>query len=197
LSEGQRYFQGKAEVQYSLDKLCRKLEEASIPYAIVGGMALYLHGFRRFTDDVDVLVTRPGLERIYEVLEGRGYLRPFENSKNLRDTEHGVRIEFLITGEFPGDGKPKPVAFPDPQQKHVVLDGQKVITLPALIDLKLASGLTNAARVKDISDVQELIKVLKLPLETASELNPFVRDEFIRLWDAVRNDPMSESENLR
>jgi hypothetical protein len=197
LSEGQRYFQGKAEVQYSLDKLCRKLEEASIPYAIVGGMALYLHGFRRFTDDVDVLVTRPGLERIYEVLEGRGYLRPVEKSKNLRDTEHGVRIEFLITGEFPGDGKPKPVAFPDPQQKHVVLDGQKVITLPALIDLKLASGLTNAARVKDISDVQELIKVLMLPLETASELNPFVRDEFIRLWDAVRNDPMSESENLR
>jgi hypothetical protein len=197
LSEGQRYFQGKAEVQYSLDKLCRKLEEASIPYAIVGGMALYLHGFRRFTDDVDVLVTRPSLERIYEVLEGRGYLRPFEKSKNLRDTEHGVRIEFLITGEFPGDGKPKPVAFPDPQQKHVVLDGQKVIALPALIDLKLASGLTNAARMKDISDVQELIKVLKLPLETASELNPFVRDEFIRLWDAVRNDPMSESENLR
>jgi hypothetical protein len=195
LSEGQRYFQGKAEVQFSLDKLCRKLEEEAIPYAIVGGMALFLHGFQRFTDDVDILVTRPNLERIHEALEGRGYLRPFERSKNLRDTEHGVRIEFLITGEYPGDGRPKPVSFPDPQEKHVMLDGQRVITLAGLIELKLASGITNAARLKDLADVQELIKTLSLPLETVNELNPFVQSEFVRLWNAIHNDPMNESDS--
>ena len=73
------------------------------------------HGFRRFTEDVDILVTRDGLKAIHAHLEGLGYVPPFTGSKNLRDTEHGVRIEFLIAGEFPGDGKPKPVAFPGPR----------------------------------------------------------------------------------
>ena len=79
-------------------------------------MALFRHGFRRFTEDVDILVTREGLKTIHEQLEGLGYVPPFTGSKNLRDTESGVRIEFLIAGEFPGDGKPKPVAFPDPAE---------------------------------------------------------------------------------
>ena len=80
------------------------------------GWRLQAHGFRRLTDDVDILVTREGLKTIHEQLEGLGYVPPFTGSKNLRDTEYGVRIEFLIAGEFPGDGKPKPVAFPDPER---------------------------------------------------------------------------------
>ena len=63
--------------------------------------------------DVDILVTREGLSVIHAKLDGLGYVPPFSGSKNLRDAEHGVRIEFLIAGEFPGDGKPKPVAFPN------------------------------------------------------------------------------------
>ena len=54
-------------------------------------MALFMHGFRRFTEDIDILVTREALERIHEELEGRGYLPPFTGSKNLRDAELGVR----------------------------------------------------------------------------------------------------------
>jgi hypothetical protein len=68
----------------------------------------------RFTEYVDILVGRDDLKRIHEKLEGRGYVPPFPGSKNLRDAQTGVRIEFLVTGAFPGDGKPKPVAFPEP-----------------------------------------------------------------------------------
>ena len=64
-------------------------------------------------------------------------MRPFSTSKNLRDTLNGVKIEFLITGEFPGDGKPKPVAFPSPQDVFEIRDGIKVLQLPRLIELKL------------------------------------------------------------
>src|SRR5207237_164275 len=88
--------------------------ELGIPYAVAGGMALFLHGYRRFTEDIDILVTRAGLQEVHDRLEGRGYVPLFAGSKNLRDAEHGVRIEFLVAGEYPGDGKPKPVAFPDP-----------------------------------------------------------------------------------
>ena len=62
--------------------------------------------FERFTHDVDILVTRDGLNAIHAKLEGLGYVPPFSGSKNLRDAEHGVRIEFLIAGEFPGTASP-------------------------------------------------------------------------------------------
>ena len=86
-------------------------------------MALFGHGLRRFTEDVDLLVTHESLKEIHQQPEGLGYLPPFRGSKNLRDTETGVKIEFLVTGDYPGDGKPKPVAFPDPAGFTLEKDG--------------------------------------------------------------------------
>ena len=116
--------------------------------------------------------TREGLQRIHESMEGLGYLPPFAGSKHLRDAESGVRIEFLVAGDYPGDGKPKPVAFPDPAAVGVERDGVRYLSLPKLIELKLASGLTNPLRLKDIADVQELIRLLKLPADIAGQLDP-------------------------
>src|SRR4051794_12476907 len=141
LSEGSRHFEGKSAVQDALRKIARRLEEMGIPYAVAGGMALFQHGFRRFTEDVDILVTSASLKQIHAKLEGLGYVPLFTRSKNLRDTELGVRIEFLIAGQYPGDGKPKPVAFPDPASVSVEIDGVKYLSLPVLMELKLASGM--------------------------------------------------------
>lgn len=183
LNEGSRFFEEKSAVQDSLRRIARRLADLGIPYAVAGGMALFQHGFRRFTEDVDLLVTPEGLKEIHDRLEGLGYVPPFAGSKQLRDVETGVRIEFLVTGAYPGDGKPKPVAFPDPAEVGVDLDGITYLSLPSLVELKLASGMTGGAgRLKDLADVVELIKVLDLPLEFADRLNPYVRDRFTELW---------------
>jgi hypothetical protein len=60
----------------------------------------------------------------------------------MRDTEHDVKIDVLITGDYPGDGRLKPISFPDPS---VAVRGEGVMLLPIehLLELKLASGLTN------------------------------------------------------
>jgi hypothetical protein len=163
-----------------------------IPYAVAGGLALFAHGFRRFTEDVDLLVTAEGLARIHKELEGLGYVPPFKGSKQLRDTDSKVRIEFLVSGQFPGDGKPKPVAFPDPSAVALEKDGIKYLRLPTLIELKLASGMTNAARLKDLADVLELIKLLGLSRDSAEELAPFVRQKYLELWDAVQQAPKTD-----
>src|SRR4051812_17344046 len=110
--EGSMHFERDSLVHKTLRRITKRLDELHVPYAVVGGMALFEHGYRRYTDDVDLLVTRAGLDEIHRQLEGLGYLPPFGGSKHLRDTETGVKIEFLVTGEYPGDGKPKPVAFP-------------------------------------------------------------------------------------
>ena len=190
LGEGSRFFEERSEVQDTLHKVSRRLADLGVPYAVAGGMALFKHGFRRFTEDVDILVTREGLKTIHERLEGLGYIPPFTGSKNLRDTEHGVRIEFLIAGDFPGDGKPKPVAFPDPAEVGVELDGIRYLALPTLVQLKLASGMTGGvARLKDFADVVALIQTLKLPVEYADQLHPYVRDRYLELWNGLQESP--------
>jgi Uncharacterised nucleotidyltransferase len=182
LSEGSRHFEENSAVFKALHNVTSRLKSLGIPYAVVGGMALFRHGLRRFTEDVDLLVTKQDLEAIHEKLEGLGYLPAFPNSKHLRDTQLGVMIEFLTTGDYPGDGKPKPVSFPDPKHVSFEADGISYIKLPKLVELKLASGMTNPGRLKDLSDVLEVIKALTLPIEFASQLDPFVQDKFKELW---------------
>jgi hypothetical protein len=178
MSEGSLFFEDRGKVQESLSRVTRRLNELGIPYAVAGGMALYRHGFRRFTEDVDILVTRDGLKRIHEALDGRGFVRPFEKSKNLRDADTGVKIEFLLTGDYPGDGKPKEVAFPDPADVAVESGEIKILGLPSLINLKLASGLSGADRKKDLVDVEELVKVLGLDESFATNLPSSVQSAY-------------------
>ncbi|MDQ2732666.1 MAG: nucleotidyltransferase family protein [Armatimonadota bacterium] len=186
LSEGSRHFEGDSAVFNALHNIAQRLEELSIPYAVIGGMALFHHGFRRFTEDVDILVTKDNLKIIHERLEGLGYLPPFANSKHLRDTTFGVKIEFLTTGEYPGDGKRKPVSFPDPKTVSFDADGVRYINLEKLVELKLASGMTNAGRLRDLSDVMQLIKALDLAIDFAGQLDPYVRDKYRELWTDAR-----------
>ena len=186
LLEGSMHFEEKSAVYQTLRSIAARLNELRVPYAIAGGMALFAHGFRRFTEDVDVLVSREALGTIHQELEGRGYVPLFPGSRGLRDAEHGVRVEFLVTGDFPGDGKPKPVAFPDPSAVQFVRDGIPYVNLPTLVELKLASGMTNAGRLRDLADVQELIRHLALPASFADQLSPFVRDKFEELWRGVQ-----------
>ena len=183
MSEGGRFFQGEGETHHTLKKITQKLAELGIDYVVVGGMAMFQHGYRRFTEDVDLLVTREGLKEVHRKLDPLGYVPPFQRSKNLRDTEHGVKIEFLVTGEFPGDGKPKPVAFPIPSSVADEIGGIRYISLQALIELKLASGITNPERMRDLADVIELIKARSLSADFADALNPFVREKYRQLWE--------------
>jgi len=188
IREAARFLMGNDPVHQTLREIGRRLDDLRIPYAIVGGMALVAHGYTRTTVDVDILVTRAGLDAAHKALDGLGYVPPFAGSKNLRDTQTGGCIEFLVSGDYPGDGKPKPVAFPDPASAAVEIDGLRFVPLPTLIELKLASGMTNPGRLRDLADVQELIRVLKLPADFDQRLEPYVRAKYGELWNAVSGD---------
>ncbi len=193
LRESERFHLGIGKVHQTLQAIARDLEAAGIDYAIVGGMALNAHGYRRETVDVNVLVTPEGLAAFASRLVGGGYRPACEGArKTFRHTETNVKIKFLITGEYPGDGEPKPVPFPNPADVSTVREDRRFINLPALMTLKLASGMTNPARLRDLADVQELIRILDLDERAATELHPYVRDRFLELLDAVRSDERQE-----
>lgn len=183
--EATRFFMEEADVQRALEKIARLLEEDGIPYTLMDGMAFNAYGCRRVTADLQILLTREGLDAFKSRHLGLGYVEKFSGSKGLRDTENGVTVDVVLAGDYPGDGLPKPVSFPDPA---AAIRGERIalLPLPRLIELKLASGMTAPHRLKDLADVLEVVRILELPADLASELDPFVRDKYGELWQAAQ-----------
>jgi hypothetical protein len=187
------FFMGTGAVHQTMRDLIRRLSSEGIDYALAGGMALVVYGYHRETIDVDFLVTADGRDRLEQKLVGLGYVPVFPGArKRFRDTSTRVEIDLIVTGEYPGDGKPKPVSFPDPAEASVEIDGIRILKLEKLVELKLASGMTAPHRLRDLADVQELIKVRPLDADFAQQLNPYVREKYLELWEAVRRAPDQE-----
>jgi len=184
MTESAHFFEGKSGLHRTLFDLAKRLDELEVSYVVIGGMALTAHGYARMTEDIDVLVTHSGLKRVHESLVGRGYKRLFTGSKNIRNTETEVKVEFVITGHYPGSGKTQPVSFPDPADTQPVEhDGVKFVGLARLVELKLASGMTGGPdRARDLVDVQQLITTLSLSEGFSEELHEAVREKYRELW---------------
>ncbi|HEX9960847.1 MAG TPA: nucleotidyl transferase AbiEii/AbiGii toxin family protein [Pyrinomonadaceae bacterium] len=184
--EGLRFFMGEGILNETLRRVAKDLENHAIDYSVIGAVALNQYGYRRFTEDIDLLLTKEGLEKFRNEFVGRGYRPAFEGAtRKFRTTAENVTVEIITAGEFPGDGKPKPVRFPNPNENQIEIDGIKTVSLEKLIELKLASGMTAPDRLKDLADVQEVIKIKNLAADFAEKLNPFVREKFLELQSAV------------
>ncbi|OPZ31662.1 MAG: hypothetical protein BWZ02_00076 [Lentisphaerae bacterium ADurb.BinA184] len=183
LREADRLYAGGGRLEQAYRQLADRLRELGVAHAVVGGYALILHGVRRFTEDVDRLVTEEGLRRLRGALLGQGYTEIPGNARDIRHAATGVRIEFLVAGQYPGDGREKPVAFPDPAAAAVEIQGIRVVSLERLVELKLASGMTAKGRLQDLADVQRLIQIHCLTAAFADRLSPYVRETFVSLLE--------------
>jgi hypothetical protein len=182
----EEFHMGQSKVHKALEALAARLDQLDIPYAILGALALNAYGHFRATVDIDVLLTRVGLERFRLASLGRGYVEKFPGSRGLRDTERNVDIDVLLAGDFPGDGREKPVCFPDPSACAVRGTTFSLVPLETLIELKIASGMTAPHRLQDLADVIELIRLNALPAEYRERLHPYVHDRFMDLWQAAQ-----------
>ena len=188
--EGLRLFMGHGELDQTLARLVRNLEQHGIDYMVVGAVALIAHGYKRFTEDIDIVLSADGLHTFHNELIGLGYAPQFPGArKRLRSTMDGVSIDVITSGEYPGDGKPKPVVVPDPASASIEIDGIRIVTLEKLIELKIASGMTAPHRLRDLADVLELIRIRKLGADYAEQLDPYVRSKYLELWSAAATAP--------
>jgi hypothetical protein len=192
--EALRHIAGHGKIHRALDRLTAELKHRNIGYVVIGAVALLAHGFPRYTENLDVVLTNEGFDRFRKEMLGRGgwggpvgYDSVSEDAKMVRSSPEGVLIKFKIAGEFPGDGKAKPVFFPDPSYGCEEIDRVNFPTLEKLIELKLASGMTAPDRLKDLADVQELIKLKRFSDDFAQRLDPYVRDKFTDLLESVKN----------
>lgn len=182
-----QFFMQQSPVHDTMRRLAKAMNELRIPFAIAGAMAANAHGHKRTTDDVDILIRREDLQRFKDRYSGLGWVDKFEGSKNFRDATNNVSVDALIVGNYPGDGLPKPIAFPPPETvSWMNPEGLPFISLEALIELKLASGMTAKHRMQDMADVIQLIRVNQLPTSYVEKLNPYVAAAFNDLWQSAQ-----------
>lgn len=166
--------------------LRRRLAEERTPFAVIGALALRQYGFVRATEDIDILTTPEGLEKIHTALVGRGLvLRGAGLRKLLRETEHEVNIDVMTSGEHAGSDE-SPIVYPPPDSDAFVeIDGVRFPTMEALIQFKIASGVWGH-RHQDLGDVQSLIRIHALDEAFTHRLPATLRDRFLTLLQETR-----------
>lgn len=188
LEEIDMFFRGRGREHQCMRRLARNLKKVGVPYAIMGGMAVNAHGAERTTRDVDVLLTSEGLERFQQVFVGSGYDRVAGRPRRFVDRRNGVAVDVLVTGRFPGSGRPGPIALPDPAEVSEEIDKIHVLNLTMLIQLKLA-----ARRHYDFGDVASLIRVHNLDESFKDQLDPAVQGDFIECLEEKRREDEYEA----
>ncbi len=177
------FFAGKGPVHQTMRLLVQRLEKAQIPYAILGGMAVNAHGHERMTKDVDVLLTREGLDKFRQLFVPRYYEPVPGRARRFVDRKNQRTVDFLVAGHFPGRGAPGPIAFPDPQEVREQVKKIQYVNLVTLMQLKLA-----ARRHQDFADVVSLIAVHNLDESFLGHLHPSLHQDFIECLEEKRRE---------
>jgi hypothetical protein len=162
-----------------------RLQQAGIAHAIVGGVAVCLHGYQRNTVDVDLLVQKEQVAAARSALESAGWQWIAERTE-LRSPA-GVVLQFLLSGDKAGPDSE--VRLPDPADERAVthLEGLPVLSLARLIESKLACGQGNLRRThKDFADVVELIAANDLGRDFARHLHKSLRQTYRELVTHAR-----------
>lgn len=163
------------------------LSEANLPHAVVGGVAVCLHGYQRNTVDVDLLVRKEDSQAVRELLEREHYLWQSEGAEFRSPA--GIAVQFLYAGDRAGSGSE--VALPDPGDASSTTEIERlpVLTLAKLIESKIACGEGNPRRThKDFADVVELILCNRLDSSFARFLHKSLRDTYRALVRASRGE---------
>ena len=182
------FFQKRDPVHQTMRRLARRLEKAGIPYAIMGGMALNAHRYQRTTKDVDFLLTEEGFQQFCAKFVSKQYQRVPGRPRRFVDRTSSVTIDILVTGRFPGTGKPGPIAFPDPAAVSEEIDKHSFVNLVTLVVLKLA-----ARRWRDFADVVELIRFNDLDERFLPKLHPSVHEDFTECLEEKRREDEYEA----
>jgi hypothetical protein len=137
----------------------RALDDAGVPYAVCGGVAVTLHGHVRSTKDIDLLVLPGDVDRILDLLRpagwrfvglpitferGTGRERRLQRVSKIRD-EQVLTLDLLIVG---------PV-FAEVWASRIALAGPDGTLWAVSID-GLATMKRLAGRKQDLADLEHL-----------------------------------------
>jgi hypothetical protein len=165
--------QGAGPILETAREISELLRAHAIEGAIVGGIAVGLHGRLRATEDVDVLVTADS-SRLGELLTRAGFTFDAD-TREFR--KRGVPTHLVTRNEVGSR------AF-----RFIDIDGIRTVSLADLICMKLRSGRDNLLRARDLGDAVDLIRANCLTGEFAGLIDSDLRPDFKRILQAIADD---------
>ena len=149
------------KVRARLRRATKCLEDASIPYAVAGGNAVFAwvsevdEAAARFTQDVDILLRRVDLDRAKEAFAREGFVYRHSSGIDMFLDGPDSKARDAVHIVFAGEKVRKEYAFPAPDvDESKQTDTAQVLDLEALVRMKLTSF-----RRKDQVHVEDLIGV--------------------------------------
>lgn len=157
---------------------------------VADGWAVWRHGYvARLTQDIDIVLPKDHIPEFLRVASISGFEilpRPEGRWPKMLHKDTSIEVDILPEGGRPGTlTRPAPTTIGHPSDLGAAGTALCYITLPALIELKLAAG-----RTRDENDVAELVRTnadrideIKMHLAT---VHPDYGREFDRLVQRAR-----------
>lgn len=153
-----------------------KLDEAKIRYLIVGGVAVNLYGYSRFTGDIDIVLSldKKNLEKLSKLMHELGYterqpisVKDLGDPKKLKDfvKKKGMKAFTFVSGNKPQLDidiiVEESLNFEKFYTKKTII-GVWGLALPVLDIDDLIEMKKDTARDKDKIDIEALLKLKEL-----------------------------------
>lgn len=171
--EALRLMEGRGTILETAREVSRLMREAAIPGAVIGGIAVVLHGHVRTTTDIDIFSSGPA-EPLSGLLISQGFTFDAGRREFVRE---GVPVHLVLLEQLGV-----------PPREIVEIDGVTTVSLADLIAMKLRSGLKHLLRAQDLADVIGLIRHRGLTSEFARHLDKDLRPEFRKLARAIQRE---------
>jgi hypothetical protein len=160
--------------------ITRDFEEAGIIYCVIGGMSLSPYNYARYTDDVDLIVSKDTFKLIKKHLVGKaGYVNRPGSTKNISyqlSSGKKIPIDILIEGD-----KENNFIIPSPKDIRTKINGIWYVSLLKLIELKLESS-----RPRDLQDILNLIINNELTQKYSVNLAKQYQKKFVDLFGGLK-----------
>ncbi|MEM7782150.1 MAG: hypothetical protein AAF623_02270 [Planctomycetota bacterium] len=180
-----RMFNAVEKVRERLERSCKALADAGVPYAVIGGNAVAAwvatidDGAVRNTRDVDLLLKEIDLDAATSALESVGFVRDrVMDVVVFLDGEDGKPsqgIHVLIAGRKVKESYVS--ATPVPEQA-IDIDGKRIVDLVELVRMKL-----NSFRRKDQTHLIDMIQVGLINDSWPGKFEPELGDRLQELLD--------------
>lgn len=178
------------------DELARKIntvfKKFGINFAIIGTVAGTKYGLHVTTDDIDILLNKNDKSKVRSAL-------------NKIVVEDQISIDLINSDDISGDGltgdpnksaNPEGLPFQEPDKISNLIGGVPYLTLSALVEYKLSSGLYGTDREEDFKHVRFLIKANNLDINYGDNFRTDLRDLYRNQWEKIKKGSDYNSDRL-
>lgn len=170
-----------------LKYLLELFNKRKIPYVLIGGLALGIHGIIRTTQDIDFIIPLSDVQKIEDFLLTHGYKKLFRNddiASYVSDNFELGRVDFILAHrKYTQNMLNNTIPFDTEASTYKLM----VAPLEDIIGLKFQAYFNRKDRkTDDIKDIENIIKQFKSKLnyekikEYASIFN--AQDLLNKLW---------------